>query len=189
MNTFFTSDTHFNHQNIAGKAVSQWGSGYRNFNSVEEMNETLIKNWNSKITANDVVYHLGDVAFATTELAAPILKRLNGIIFLCIGNHEKAALGPSCRNRFAGVCDVRSVKVGEQRLWLSHYAHRVWDKSHHGVWHLYGHSHGTLPDDPSSNSFDIGVDCHNFFPLEFEEVKQVMSKKTFAAKDHHGVAS
>lgn len=183
MNYFFTSDTHFNHANIAGPKCSTWSSGYRNFDSVQEMNETLIKNWNDKVKKDDVVYHLGDVGFATAELLRPILLRLNGHKYLCIGNHEKAALGN--RDQFLQITDVRFAKVGNQLIWLSHYAHRVWDRSHHGVWHLYGHSHGSLPDDPNSMSFDVGVDCHNYSPLSFDEVAAIMTKKTFKPIDHH----
>jgi len=63
---------------------------------------------------------------------------------------------------------------------------RVWNKSHHGAWHLYGHSHGTLPDDKNSLSFDVGVDCHNFTPINFEQVSAIMKKKNFKPIDHHG---
>lgn len=181
---FFTSDTHFDHVNITGPKVSQWESGYRNFDTTEEMNEVLIKNWNEKIGPFDTVYHLGDVSFGTPERCRWHLSRLNGIKHLILGNHDKPALAN--KDMFASVRDVKEIKVGKQKLWLSHYAHRVWNKSHHGVWHLYGHSHDSLPDDPTSLSFDIGVDCHAFSPLSFEEVSAIMAKKKFAAKDHHG---
>lgn len=191
IDTFFTSDTHFGHANIAGAKVSTWDKGYRIFNSVQEMDETLIANWNAKVKQFDTVYHLGDFAFCGPEPAERIRKRLNGVIHLILGNHDKTAL--SIQNQakagskpFASVNDVMEVKVGNQRIWLSHYAHRVWNKSHHGVWHLYGHSHGSLPDDPNSKSFDCGVDCHNYAPLSFDEVARIMNKKTFASVDHHG---
>ena len=38
--------------------------------------------------------------------------------------------------------------MAEQDIVLCHYAMRVWQKSHYGAWMLYGHSHGTLPDNP-----------------------------------------
>ncbi len=60
---------------------------------------------------------------------------------------------------------------------LFHYAMRVWNASHHGSWHLYGHSHGTLPDDITSLSFDIGVDSQHYKPLSYDEVKAIMSQK------------
>ena len=183
MNYFFTSDTHFDHKNITGPKVSEWLSGYRNFDDTNEMNEILIKNWNDKVKPGDIVCHQGDVSFGSAERCRVFLQRLNGTKFLCIGNHEKPALAN--RDMFADVRDVCEIKVGNQRIFLSHYAHRVWNKSHRGVWHLYGHSHGSLPDDPKSNSFDCGVDCHNFAPLSFDEVAAIMAKKTYASVDHH----
>jgi len=99
------------------------------------------------------------------------------------------------------------IKIGEQQIWLSHYAHRVWNKSHHGVFHLFAHSHNSLPDDPNSLSFDVGVDAtaarlsglpsgktvvagttkpEDYRPISFDEVVEIMSKKTFKPLDHHG---
>jgi hypothetical protein len=49
--------------------------------------------------------------------------------------------------------------------------------AHRGVWQLYGHSHGTLSDDEMALSFDVGVDCHNFYPISYEEVKEIMKQK------------
>jgi calcineurin-like phosphoesterase family protein len=49
----------------------------------------------------------------------------------------------------------------------------------------YGHSHGSLPDDNKSLSFDVGCDSHNYRPISYDEVKKIMSKKTFKPIDHH----
>ena len=174
MNTFFTADTHFGHANIIKYCN-------RPYSSAQEMDEALIKNWNDKIKSGDIVYHLGDFSFGD---AGKYVSRLNGAIYYVRGNHDRP-LENYLRVRQMNFPDVRAIKVGNQALFLSHYAHRVWPKSHRGTWHLYGHSHGTLPDDPNSNSFDCGVDCHNYAPLEFEEVKLIMSKKTFKPVDHH----
>ena len=51
--TFFTSDTHFNHANII-KFCN------RPFKDVEQMNETLIANWNRTVGIDDTVFHLDD---------------------------------------------------------------------------------------------------------------------------------
>jgi calcineurin-like phosphoesterase family protein len=69
-----------------------------------------------------------------------------------------------------------TVKINHQKLILDHYAMRVWDQSHHGSWHLYGHSHGKLPD--LGLSTDVGVDGHNFQPWSFEEVRAYFRSKT-----------
>jgi calcineurin-like phosphoesterase family protein len=180
MNTWFTSDPHYNHKNIAGKAVSKWTEGYRNFDSVDHMNNTLINNHNAVIKSEDEVWFLGDFAFNQGE---KILTRLNGHKHLILGNHDKDTR--DYRHLFVSVHDVKMIKVNDQCIWLSHYAHRVWPDSHRGVWHLYGHSHNTLPDDPHSLSFDCGVDCHDYKPLSFSEVKAIMSHKQYKTVDHH----
>jgi len=100
------------------------------------------------------------------------------------GNHEGTAL--NCRKRFKWIKDYYELKVsdadcknGVQRIILLHYAMRVWRGSHRGTWHLYGHSHGQLPDLEDHLSFDAGVDSHNFYPISYEEVKAIMKTKTW----------
>ena len=75
---------------------------------------------------------------------------------------------------------------GEQLIILSHYAHQVWNRSHHGSWHLYGHSHGSLPDDPASLSFDAGCMLFGMRPISYDKVKEIMRTKWFVPIDHHG---
>jgi calcineurin-like phosphoesterase family protein len=53
--------------------------------------------------------------------------------------------------------------------------------------HLTGNSHGTLPDDPNSLSFDVGVDCWDFRPITFKEVAARMATKNYKPVDHHNV--
>ena len=60
---------------------------------------------------------------------------------------------------------------------LCHYAMRVWNRAHHGAWHLYGHSHGKLPEAPTTLSMDVGVDNHDFRPWHFDEINLLMTEK------------
>jgi calcineurin-like phosphoesterase family protein len=62
---------------------------------------------------------------------------------------------------------------------------RVWNHSHHGSWHLFGHSHGTLTDDTDSLSLDVGVDCWGYSPVSMEQLDAKMATKTFKPVDHH----
>lgn len=164
MSTFFTSDTHFGHDRIIELAK-------RPFTSVEEMNETIVQRWNARVKPGDLVYHLGDFALKqdrpTTEA---IHARLNGTIYLLEGNHESNAL--SIRSRFLHVTEYKKIEVEGQKIVLFHYPIRSWDGIFKGVWHLYGHVHGLLPD--FGHSMDVGVDVHNFYPLSFEEVREKM---------------
>jgi calcineurin-like phosphoesterase family protein len=161
-----------------------------------EMDEFLIDNWNSVATNKDEVNFLGDFAFRNCGY---YLHRLNFKTLNVIwGNHDKefmrykansgqgsvVTLGPNKCVVFKGhICETY---VGKQDITLCHYAMRTWNCSHHAAWQLYGHSHGTLPDDPNSLSIDVGVDCHNYKPISFEQVKAIMEKKTFKPIDHHG---
>lgn len=173
---FFTSDHHFGHSNIIKFCE-------RPFKDVEEMNAVLIQRWNEKIKPEDEVYHLGDFAMTKDkELVSNILDQLNGTKYLIVGNHEGSAL--QHRKKFKWIKEYHELKVkdtdcknGVQRIILFHYAMRVWRSSFRGTWHLYGHSHGSLPNLEDQRSFDIGVDCHNFYPLSYEEVKAIMKTK------------
>ncbi len=178
-NIYFTSDHHFGHKNIIKFSN-------RPFSSVDEMDQEMINRWNEKVQPEDSVYHLGDVGLCSPGRLREILDQLNGTIYLIKGNHEKSAM--SCRDRFEWVRGYHELKVedadckkGVQLLCLSHYAMRVWNASHWGTYHLYGHSHGSLPDLPDSRSFDIGVDCHDFYPLDYQEVKDIMNQKNWVA--------
>lgn len=176
MTTWFTADLHLSHANIIKFSN-------RPFSSVEEMDETLIQNWNSKIAQFDHVYFLGDFAFCSSEKAQRFLDRLNGVKHLIVGNHDKTTV---LLNGWDTIDHFKEVKVEKQNITLCHYAMRVWNKSHYGAWQLYGHSHGSLEDDPNSLSIDVGVDCHNFRPLNIEDVSRIMKKKNWKPVDHHG---
>lgn len=182
---WFTSDTHFGHHNIMKYCN-------RNFKNVDHMDQEMIKNWNSKVGVNDIVFHLGDFCFGDILEWEKIRYQLNGTIYFIRGNHDKFQNG-QISHLFKDIFDLVEIKVkddeaerGWQNIVLCHYSMRVWNRSHHGSWHLWGHSHGTLPDDPNSLSFDVGVDSHNYAPISYKEVKKIMSLKTFEPIDHHG---
>lgn len=186
MKLFFSSDPHYDHKNIIKHCN-------RPFSDVQEMNEALQSNWNSVVTPDDEAWILGDICFGDIGSIISHLGKLNGrCIRILWGNHDRAlrrkyyTVEQAFNGRILFCGDSKEIKVGEQRITLNHYAMRVWNKSHRGAWHLYGHSHGTLPDDPNSLSFDVGVDCHNFFPIDFAKVTEIMSKKTYKPVDHHG---
>lgn len=172
---FFTSDHHFGHENIIKFCK-------RPFENAREMDEVMIQRWNEKVKARDSVYHLGDFGITYKENLQRVLEQLNGKIYLIEGNHEKAAHQNS--ERFEWIKPYHELKIkdpdsrnGVRRIMLFHYAMRTWRGAHRGNWHLYGHSHGTLPDLADQYCFDVGVDCHNFYPISYAEVKASMQTK------------
>ena len=79
---FFTSDLHLGHENCIRLCN-------RPFSSIEEMDETLIENWNHKVTGKDTVYILGDLIYRSQKPPEEYLRRLRGKKHLILGNHDR----------------------------------------------------------------------------------------------------
>lgn len=172
MAIWFIGDTHFGHANIIRYCN-------RPFETKEEHDDALVKNWNSNVAPNDHVYHLGDVGFGSPQYLYSVLQKLRGKIYLIKGNHDGPALREPACQRFQFVKDVHFLTTQFQgkkiQIFLSHYAHRTWNHSNHGSYHLFGHSHGNMP--PFGRSFDVGVDCWNFAPVSLETIVQKMEER------------
>lgn len=205
MTIFFISDTHFGHEAVIGYS-------HRPFANVEEMDAALIRNWNSRVTPADTIYHLGDFCFAKRERCEALLRQLNGHKFLIAGNHDDT--GRKAKG-WAWVGDMKELRVevqppscdappetgippGEpppratQKLVLCHYAMRVWHGSHKGVVQLHGHSHGSLGPlnlagySGNSQQTDVGVDCWGYRPVTFEEIEERLRQlPPYHYPDHH----
>ena len=194
MNIWFTSDTHYSHTNIAGPKVSSWKSGYRDFNSVQEMNEILIKNINDCAKENDIIYHLGDWCFGGIHNIFYFRKSLIcKNIHLILGNHDSNIRNQEVKfhdttfnpiKLFSSIDTEYTGYIGKNKFYLHHFSHRVWPGSHRGTIHLYGHSHGSLPD--FGKSMDVGVDNHpEFRPFHIDEIIKIMDNKKIKVVDHH----
>ena len=159
----------------------------RPFSCIEEMDQAIIDNWNAVVKPGDVVYHLGDFSFHRVERTSEIARSLKGRKFLVRGNHDGWSDAKLREFGFAGVAwDLKTVRVGDQRIVLCHYPMLTWDRAHYGTWQLHGHSHGTLRPDPHSLRCDVGVDPWAMRPVSFDEVAAHMRTKTFRPVDHHG---
>jgi calcineurin-like phosphoesterase family protein len=157
------------------------------------MNETIIERWNATVRPQDIIYHLGDVMFEKDKAKMEwLLSRLNGEKHLIWGNHDKGLHSIKWQKYFNSAAEMKDLYVPPesnggvgQHIVLCHYALRVWNKSHYAAWSLFGHSHGSLPDDPNALSCDVGVDCWNFTPVSMEQLNIRMAKKSFKPLDHH----
>ena len=164
--TWFTADTHFGHQNILKICK-------RPFDTIEEMDRTLIANWNSVVGKNDQVFHLGDFAYrADQRLMRRVFSQLNGQKFLIEGNHDNEH---TRQLKWSDVSQIRETSVDGQRIVMCHYALRSWAGLHHGAVHLYGHSHGSLTG--TYHSEDVGVDVYGFTPVSWPTIKARMDAR------------
>lgn len=105
---FFTSDTHFNHTNIIQYCQ-------RPFKSTDEMNEAMIDNWNSVVGEDDTVFHLGDFCLGGAEEWNKILNRLNGRIYLILGNHDLKNIRQGFIERFEHVAMAMRIEIGKRK--------------------------------------------------------------------------
>ena len=170
---WFTADTHFGHRNIIRYCQ-------RPFATVEEMNETIIDNWNGVVGKDDVVFHLGDFSVGGAAEWTSLLDSLNGRIFLVLGNHDMNNVDQGFMRRFENVSMQMLVSIGKQRIYLNHYPFLCYGGAYRGTWQLFGHVHTCPCNSGLDNSrlemlfptqYDVGVDNNNFKPVSFEEVE------------------
>ena len=170
---WFTADSHIGHRNIIKYCQ-------RPFMDVEEMNETLISNWNKVVGKNDYVFHLGDFSVGGAAEWTSLLDCLNGRIFLVLGNHDMNNVDQGFMRRFEDVAMQMLITVGKQRVYLNHYPFLCYGGAYRGTWQLFAHVHTsscmTGLDSPRlqmlfPRQYDVGVDNNNFTPISFEEVE------------------
>lgn len=166
--TFFTADTHFGHENIIRLCN-------RPFGSIEEMDETLILNWNSVVGIQDTIYFLGDFSHKSRKPFKFYLDQLNGIKHIVLGNHDKKPT--TYTDYFESVSDLKFIEVEGQDIVLCHYPMLSWKKKSRGAWHLYGHVHtANLSAHSSAYAYNVGVDTNNFTPISLEELNKHFEK-------------
>lgn len=166
---FLIGDPHFGHRNIIRYCN-------RPFETVEQMNETLIKNWNKAVGKQDIVYVLGDFALCGKDRIIEITQKLNGRKRLILGNHDGASLETY---RAAGFEYVYNHPIILDDFYiLSHYPQTYIQKD--GLYaNIFAHVH----DDPayvdySSRTFCVSAERPwiNYTPLSFEGIKQLMKE-------------
>lgn len=173
---FFTSDLHLGHKNVLHNSN-------RPFASIEEMEETIIKNWNKKVQEHDTVYVLGDTFWGyNSEKIKSIMNRLNGYKVLIIGNHDK--IGPNQKSdSWLKITPYEEIVIDNEHIILSHYPIAEWNRCWYGSYHLYGHCHGhfnlseitkNLPH-KNTKCMDVGVDTNNYEPYSWNEIKAKLS--------------
>ena len=176
MKYFFTSDTHFGHNNIINYCD-------RPFKDVDEMDNALISSWNDLVSNEDIVYILGDFAFKNRKDVEECLEKLNGKKALIRGNHDRASLIKAFKRMGYEVYDYLKLTIsdnemsnGFQSMILFHYPIEYWQDKDKGAWHLHGHMHyKNSINTKGLAKYDVGVDSNNYKPVSYEEIKQKLT--------------
>lgn len=146
---FYISDWHYGHKNVLG-------FDNRPFTNIEQMNEELIRRWNSVVSAGDLVYILGDMFWCTPKIAAPIMEQLNGQKILVKGNHDRWH-DSKFDKLFVKIDEYMEIEDEGRNVVLCHYPIPCFKNHFYGWIHLYGHVH---------NSFEWNMMEHQRFLME-----------------------
>lgn len=187
---WFTSDTHFGHQRIIELCD-------RPFDSVEEMNEALVTNWNLIVARNDIVFHLGDFIMGTFMENVAIIERLNGSIHLFPGNHDRmSSVYHAKEHKKAAWTDEyvsRGVAIHPEVLYgwpswdinVSHYPYTGDSQDQdryaemrpedNGNWLLHGHVHDSWK--VNGRMINVGVDVWDYSPVHMDQIKEIIDAR------------
>lgn len=171
------SDTHFGHANILyfqdkeGKFIR----GSR-FSSVDEMDETMVENWNKTVKPGDLVYHLGDVFMGSKENFLKLWKGLNGSKRLILGNHDDAKF--FIKNELVTKVVVWR-ELHEYGLLLSHipldptqlfrHRHNIYSEEKEMLLNVHGHIHQNPS--PTEHHRCVCVEHIDYTPIHIEELR------------------
>ena len=184
-NYWFISDTHFNHSNFLAFKRDD-GTPCRDFDSIKEMNELIIENWNKAIKPQDKVYHLGDVIMGDPKKYDKILSRLNGKKRLVIGNHDIEKL-KHISKYFQKISGARDLNINGFKCIISHIPLHPSCLERFGV-NIHGHIHDRILGRkefkiqprplkiletviiPQPNYLNVCVERTDYKPINLEEI-------------------
>lgn len=179
-NHWFISDLHLGHS-----SVLRYDD--RPFDDIDKHDSTLAVNCAGRGKPNRTLWLLGDIALRKSGLVnfMDLVKPAWGRVMLIRGNHDDKVAW-RYRDMFDEAHEAHYLRVNpEVKVYLSHYAHRTWRKSHRGSYHLHGHSHGALPS--WGRSMDVGANCIGYAPISLTEViSQLESQPPI---DHHDAST
>lgn len=167
---YVISDHHFHHKNIIKYCN-------RPFDSVEEMDDTLVTLWSDVVDPSDEVLHLGDLTISSqTGRLLDLFETLNGQIVYVMGNHDHTRL-----DTLDGVEFFEYFRFS--RSGYNFYAvHDPMDAPpNHSGWVLHGHHHNNWPDefpliDPNERRVNCSVELIGYRPLSMDRLIDLIER-------------
>lgn len=166
MAIWVTSDLHLNDHNMLQTNRTQ-------FQNIEDHNEYIIKQYNSCVGKDDLVYILGDVGFTPRQELSKLIKRLNGRKILIVGNHDQLSDGEYLQMGFIQV--LRHPFYYNDHIILSHYPVKE-AYNNKWVYNIHGHLHGN-DQMPFSNYINVNIDVTDFKPVDLKKLSSRLCEK------------
>lgn len=158
--TFLIADLHFGDEGIIR---------YENrpFGSVEEMDRTLIGNWNRTVSEEDTVFVLGDFSRYGEDEDRKLLSELKGHKILILGNHDRHRSCEKWRELGFDEC-VEWPVIYKEFFIFSH--EPVYLNKNMPYANFFGHVHGNpMYATVSRQSYCLSVERIGYKPITFEE--------------------
>jgi calcineurin-like phosphoesterase family protein len=157
----FTADTHFGHADAILFLE-------RPFESLKEMHDVLIHNWNSITNSTDIIYHLGDFGWWSWRYGLnKIFHALNGKKRLVVGNNDPER---TLRLPWDAVIPTGAlITIKGKQVFLSHKSRKKKERRE-GVIYLHGHQHCT-----GQRPVDVGVDCWEYRPVLYSQIEDMLA--------------
>lgn len=196
---WITSDTHYHHTNLC-RGITNWRTrdgrvpidSTRDFQNIDQMNDVIVNNINSKVAQTDTLIHLGDFAFGGFDKIDQLLDRLAcKSIHLVLGNHDHHIKNDrsEIRSRFLSVSHYLEAQIDGVDFVLCHYPLASWHGLSKGVIHLHGHVHLSAKNKwGNGKKLDVGMDGNNLYPYSITEIVHMMDKRDVGSditNDHH----
>lgn len=164
---YFSSDWHLSHDKVIGFSN-------RPFSSIRKMDETILRNMLSPLKKGDIFYFLGDLSL-DRDITKRVLDSIpKGVTFVWIlGNHDKVVTV----NNNIEITRMKEIKIGKKCVTLCHYPMKLWNKSQHNSWQLFGHIHKgeTFRQFPiNGKMLNVNCEYHNYKPWTEMEITQYM---------------
>lgn len=195
---FFTSDLHLGHQNCLQL-------DNRPFQSLYEMQKSLVKRFNSVLSEDSIIYFLGDMGLGKQDDITQFLNEIKGTKVLLLGNHDKGMFS-SYNQGFDVVLNSASFYIGDELVTMSHCPlqglfrentigfkrfegenwhgeskNKKFSVENQGQFHLHGHVHS--PNEGRSKhiegrQYDVGVVANNYTPVSYQTIHSWVMKES-----------
>lgn len=190
MSIYLISDTHFNHKNIIDYCN-------RPFESLEEMESTLIKNWNEVVSHSDTVLFGGDLAMCNPSKAVMYSKKLNGNLVVLSGNHDNFSKWKSPFTVLESEYFEYNYYGDKYEFYYTHWPPNYSERTDRDDsrkqpkyssppkwfdgWVIHGHTHNNdLKNFPFVNNkkktINVGCEVLNYTPIEMNDLIEIIKK-------------
>jgi calcineurin-like phosphoesterase family protein len=182
-NVWVTSDLHLHH-----KRIQEFCPLTRKGADVDEMSTMILENIVNTLKPNDTLINLGDFSFGSTDQTYSALQKIQsrGINHhLIVGNHDNNILNNAILSSFFKTINRDATFTFNGNTFVAHHFPKaVWERNHHGSYHIHGHGHGGFS--TPGRIMDVGIDTRaagDMKPYAIEEVVKILENEPFGS--HH----